>query len=305
MDFKFLKSIVSSLLDLGEPAATELLTSELAELSLQRATLSTAEECRAHRMFQQELLDTVHQSAFCRYAYAKPRGYPGDFVTQEMIWLSRTKGQKHRYAGDTEVGRVINSITMNMDNCAANEHRVYFLRRVIQESRGGRVASIGCGSCIELWDGSALQGREDWDFVLVDQDADALEGARRAIALPSSKARTVRDNVLRFILRAERCLGQRDLVYLFGLLDYFSEASARKIVERLWPVIAVDGELVVTNAHPSNPSRLWMEYVTDWYLEYKTADSLLGLAENLAHCTAEVVTDDVGVYQYLRLRRAA
>ena len=304
MNFDRLKSILSSLPELGEEATAGLLADELAELTHERATLSPAEEARARCLFQQQMLDKVHESHFCRYAYEKPRGYPGDFVTQEMIWLSRTNGRRFRYAGDTAFGKLINSITMNMENAAANEERVRFLRRLIQQCQGGRVASIGCGSSIELWEASTVAGRQDWDFVLVDQDAGALEAARRAVALPQSQVHHVHDNVLRLILRAEQRLGQRDLVYLFGLLDYFSVPSARKIVECLWPTIAVGGELVVTNAHPANPSRLWMEYVADWYMDYKTAPQLLGLAERLSDCQANIHTDSFGVYQYLRLRRA-
>ncbi|MBN1605762.1 MAG: class I SAM-dependent methyltransferase [Polyangiaceae bacterium] len=303
MNFTRLKRILSSVVELGEEPATSLLQNELAELSRERAALSAEQDLRARQAFRRELLQIVHESHFCRYAYRKPRGYPGDFVTQEMIWLSRTNGQSVRYAGDTRRGRLINSVTMNMENAAANEERVYFLRRLVEGSSGGRVASIGCGSCIELWDPSVLARRSDWRYVLVDQDSGALEAARRAVAPSDTAVRTVHENVLKFVLRAEQRLGPCDLVYLFGLLDYFSEANARKIVECLWPVIAPGGELVVTNAHPSNPTRLWMEYVADWFLDYKTESTLLGLADRLPDCQAQVRRDSFGVYQYLRLRR--
>jgi SAM-dependent methyltransferase len=303
MDFGRLKRILSSIVELDEQAATSLVQDELAELSRERSTLTDEQDRRACQAFRRELLETVHKSHFCRYAYRKPRGYPGDFVTQEMIWLSRTNGQRLRYAGDTQLGRLINSITMNMENATANEERVYFLRRLIGESSGGRVASIGCGSCIELWDASVLAGRDTWHYVLVDQDAGALEAARRTIALSDSMLRCVHENVLKFILRAEQRLGPCDLIYLFGLLDYFIEPNARRIVQCLWPLVAPGGELVVTNAHPSNPSRLWMEYGADWFLEYKTGPTLLGLVDALPDCQAEVICDRLGVYQYLRLRR--
>jgi extracellular factor (EF) 3-hydroxypalmitic acid methyl ester biosynthesis protein len=305
MPFDSLKEILVSLPELGEKLAALAVADELQALSEERATLSPDEERRWRDEFRTTLLDTVHQSHFCRYAYQKPRGYPGDYLTQEMIWLSRTHGQRLRYAGTTPSGRLINSITMNMHSAVANEERVHFVRHLILSSSGGRVASIGCGSCIELWDPLVLARRHDWDIVLLDQDAGALEAARKAIAPDGAVLHLLCENVLRFILSASDRLGQRDLVYLFGLLDYFGEASAHAIVERLWPTVALGGELVLTNAHPDNPSRLWMEYATDWYLEYKTAPTLLGLCEQLSGCEAQVVIDAVGVYQYLRLRRVS
>jgi len=46
-----------------------------------------------------------------------------------------------------------------------------------------------------------------------------------------------------------------------------------------------------------------MEYVADWFLDYKTEPVLWGLADKLPDCQAQVTRDSVGVYQYLRLRR--
>lgn len=303
MNFDNLKAILASLLELGEERATQLVMTELAEITRQRASLSPDEDEVARDAFRCDFLEKLHESRFCRYAYEQPRGYPGDFVTQEMIWLSRTNGQKHRYEGETPFGAMLNSITMNMHAAAANEERVLFLRRLTQESGAGRIASIGCGSCIELWETEAFTERSDLQFVLVDQDAGALDAARRAVSIPESRVRYVHDNVLRFILRSERTLRQFDLVYLFGLLDYFDASSARRIVKCLWPSVAAGGQLVVTNAHPANPSRLWMEYAIDWFLDYKTPEELLSLASQLSNCESKVTSDSVGVYQYLRMRR--
>jgi len=303
MRFGTLKELLLSLPDLGERLATPAVMAELETLALERETLSVREERVWRDTFRKELLETAHQSHFCRYAHQKPRGYAGDFLTHEMVWLARTHGQRLRYAGRSAAGRILNSITMNMHHAVANEERIHFLRHLILSSSGPRMASIGCGSCIELWDPLVLALRRDWNIVLADHDAGALDAARRSVSFRHATVQFVHEPVLRFVLRAEQQMGVRNLVYLFGVLDDFGEAGARRIIECLWPNIAVGGELVLTNAHPANPSRLWMEYATDWYLEYRTASTLLALGDRLPACETRIVGDSVGVYQHLRLRR--
>ena len=56
------------------------------------------------------------------------------------------------------------------------------------------------------------------------------------------------------------------------------------------------------NADPGNPTRLWMEYVGEWFMEYKTKDELLALTEKLANVAkVNIEQDPFGVYNYLEL----
>ena len=115
------------------------------------------------------------------------------------------------------------------------------------------------------------------------------------------------DNILKFILRNPRSgqLGQRDLIYSLGLLDYFSLQAAKRIIAALWPSVAPGGRLLVTNAHPMNPTRLWMEWGGGWFLDYKTEDEMRSLAtglEGMAAASYEI--DPFGVYQYVSIKKA-
>jgi len=286
----------------GEEPCYQALDSQLRALTAARQSLSAAEdECEAAR-FRGLLGPMIHESTFCRYVFEKPRGYAGDYITQEMVWLGRTRGGPHRYAGATERGCLINALTLDMDNCRANEERIYRLRALL-ESAGPRIMSVASGCGIEFWElpDSRLTNR---DILLLDKDADALAHARKQLATRTHWNVTYNvENVLKFALRdagADR--HSRDFVYAFGLMDYFPLPTGQQIVRGLWQYVAPAGSLVITNAHPQNPTRVWMEYAGQWFLNYKDESTVRALANGLVGVTEISYTlDSYGIYQYLRI----
>ena len=306
MNYTQLESALYSLPELAKQAdginCFESLHNIMAELSQTRQTLTPKADQEEMLRFRSRLLPIVHQSTFCKYVYDKPRGYAGDFLTQEMIWFGRTIKGKHLYDGASPIGELINAFTFDMANCKANEERVYRLQKYIQQS-GPRLMSIGCGSCIELWD--LQNGHEGGkQVVLVDQDEAALARAKEKLAKVDALDVTFQQaNVLKYILgKSHLQCGPRDLIYLFGLMDYFPLKSAKRLIQTLWPCVASNGLMVITNAHPSNSTRMWMEYVGDWFLDYKTEEMMYDLAKELPGISANLVLDDQGVYQFLELR---
>ncbi len=154
MDFQSFHDLILSLPDCaanhGETECLRLLEGALTQLTERRARLSEADDKREMGEFRELLLPHLLQSDFGNYVFSKPRGFPGDFVTQEMIWLGRTLGGEHRYLGTTPLGKLLSALTFDMPNCRANEERIRRLEKRVRNG-GKRLASIGCGSCIELW----------------------------------------------------------------------------------------------------------------------------------------------------------
>lgn len=279
------------------------LHSIMADLSRKRVTLDEQTDKTKIAEFRERLFPVVHQSTFCKYVYDKPRGYAGDYVTQEMIWLGRTQGGKYLYDGRSRLGELINAFTFDMANCIANEERIYRLREYIARS-GPRLMSIGCGSCIELG-GYQSDAEECLQVLLIDQDEAALSRAKMILSQTSGLQPIFKHtNVLKYILgKSHMECGPRDLIYLFGLMDYFPVNSAKRLVQVIWPCVASGGMLVLTNAHPANPTRMWMEYVGDWFLDYKTEEMMVSLADGLPNAASvDLVKDSEGVYQYLEIQ---
>lgn len=285
---------------LGEPRAFAGLRSLIAQVD--DARRQRPEQAREVDVaFSQVANPLIHESSVCRYVFDKPRGYAGDFRAMEMIWLGHTAPQHARYLGTTARGALVNAFTLDSENCRANVARVHRFRELLRSLPGGRVAALGAGSVIEVDEAYAF-GCAPLALHLFDQDEGALEAAAAKLEKWPCELALHRGNVVRTVLRARD--ERYDLMYSSGMFDYFELAAARRLVARLWKRVAAGGRLVITNAHPDNPTRTWMELVADWYLVYKTpaemrslADGLDGLADLSLEC------DDEGVYQYLTLRR--
>jgi SAM-dependent methyltransferase len=151
-----------------------------------------------------------------------------------------------------------------------------------------------------------VKARPDWEDWLLDQDEGALRRAKERMGRRDGQIAFHCESVLHFIVRQkrDRQLGERDLIYATGLLDYFTVSSSRKIVQALWPAVAPGGRLIVTNAHPGNPTRAWMEWAADWFLVYKDERAMRSLGEGLdGTASVSVQMDPFGVYQDLIVTR--
>jgi len=308
IDYSMLKELILAFPDIvkceGESRCFDLLEHHLHVLTEYRKSLSQDEDRREMEEFRRILLSTLHQSEFGKYVWDKPRGYAGDFVTQEMIWFGRTGGSEYRYRGTTEVGKLLTSLTLDTENCKANEERINRLRTILS-GNVNKIASIACGSCIELWQLADTIKENTCDIFLLDQDEGALNRAQERIGHPSGCSITFNnENILRFITRnnKQNVLSNQDIIYAFGLFDYFKKDTCVKIVKALWKSVAPNGMLLTTNAHPSNPTRLWMEYAGDWFLDYKDEQTMYDLTEGLSDIyDVRLSIDRFGVYQYLEI----
>jgi len=235
MEYKEFLELVLSLPEIassqGEKIASNLFDGALRQLTKKRAGLNVEDDKREMMEFRRLLLPPIKESGFCGYIYEKPRGYAGDFITQEMIWMGRTVAGDHRYLGSTPVGKILTAFTFDMANCLANEERILRLEKRVR-CGGNRIASIGCGSCIELWRQKQM---ESYDVLLLDKDTVALAQAKEKISPSIINVRFIEQNILKFSLQPGRevRLGDRDLVYAFGLFDYFDCVGASRIANGL------------------------------------------------------------------------
>jgi extracellular factor (EF) 3-hydroxypalmitic acid methyl ester biosynthesis protein len=309
----FIQWLRSSLLSLqarvdevGREAALAEAVAALEGLHSYQRCLPESSRSILREQFRQEVRPLFLEAEVTRYATARPRGYPGDFGAMERIWMGRTLPETHASLGHTPLGRLLNQVVLQLANCIANEERVYILaRRIGQLHPGAVVASIGSGSAIEI----AYACRQGLcpslsRVHLFDLDEGAHAAARKKLAEWGIEPVCHRGDAVKEILTyADEPF---DLAYSSGMFDYFQLPWARRLVARIWPRIASRGALVVTNAHPDNPTRTIMEWVCDWHLQYKTETDLLSLAEGLPDLASVRVTHDgPRVYQYLEMLREA
>jgi len=281
--------------NLSDRQSFKVTSDYISKLSQFRNSLDKTQELSFKKRFQEIILPIAHESHFCQYAFEKPRGYAGDFVMMDMIWGFFQKTYPHK---ETPLGEKISQLTFNMQNCKANVYRAYELAKWVKKPKFLKIASIGCGSAIEL---SILLKNNPLCFLnkkidLYDQDTHALSKAKQGFN--QTTITPIQGNVLKSILKLNT---DYDLIYLSGLLDYFDTHASQKMMKYLIQHLKPKGTLILINAHPLNPTRFWMEYVADWYLCYKEMMNFVSIIENQEPLLRgfQIHKDPFGVYQYL------
>jgi extracellular factor (EF) 3-hydroxypalmitic acid methyl ester biosynthesis protein len=295
--FEILPELVSKF---GEKSAFQIVNHTLFELDRQQAGCTHSEINELKNFFRELILPCTLQSDFCRYVYEKPRGYAGDFFAMELIWKGSVLGGQFRYSGTSEMGKLINAFAIDSANCRANVERVFRLSQEIANGHYLNIVSIGCGSSIELDLALTINPSLNFRIWLLDQDSDALQLSVEKLNRLNHRCdvTALRGNVLKSIYG----LGKQrfDLIYSTGMFDYFNLKTTQKIVTKLWESVSPAGKMLITNAHPQNPTRLFMEFGGDWYLEYKDMNQMMSFLsdrEDLAHVS--LVKDWNSVYQYI------
>jgi hypothetical protein len=249
-----------------------------------------------------------------RQAYAKPLGYPGDYVVMQHIYEGMA-------AGDTAFGKVTHALAVLIGQFVVR--RKDLVRQAIAAAVAAHagpgpcvVVSLGCGPAREVAEFLAREplASRPVRFILIDQDSAALHFAARQLAAaiaagPSDGAVRIELrhlSVLRLLrgLDSETLLPAADLVYSAGLLDYFSDRTCRTLTRRLYETIAPGGHLLLGNMRAGTDMTWPLELIADWSLGYRSAENILAWTEGLAGAEIALRTESTGYDYLLSLRKA-
>lgn len=259
-------------------AFTELLNDQIGELLDPPSALNL----QIGRTVQRELLPFVLHSQLGERLYRKPRGYGGDFSTLELIY-------KNEPAGQGPLGRLIDACLLETPAIAAMRNRRPRLAAEIRKSldeNGGRtlrVLSIACGPASELLDAyDGLGEKERLRSTLVDVDFQALLHVSERVnrrGLKDLVQMTVKNLVYLALGRTDLDMGEQDLVYSTGLIDYFNDSMVVRILDHIHSILRPGGRVLLGNFHPSNPSKALFDHVLEWSLVHRTGEDVNRLFE--------------------------
>jgi extracellular factor (EF) 3-hydroxypalmitic acid methyl ester biosynthesis protein len=292
-----------------------------------RALWSEASECldeitrnanhlvAAKHYTEVRLTCTLLDAPLWRQAYAKPRGYPGDYMVMNYIYDGKPVGD-HSYA------QLVHALAVKIGQFVVR--RKDFVRAEIEtliaavEPRAAlRVASLGCGPAREIVEVLAQDNRfaGSLAFSLIDQDEEALRCAGRGIADAVAKRRTGprviveprKVSVLRLLrdVSPADLFGQPDLIYSAGLFDYFSDRTCRMLTRRLYAALPPGGALLLGNMKAGTDMAWPLEFIADWSLTYRSAERVLSWAEGLDGADIQLRTEATGYDYMLRVRKPA
>jgi extracellular factor (EF) 3-hydroxypalmitic acid methyl ester biosynthesis protein len=261
-------------------------------------------------------------SPFHRRAHEKPLGYAGDYRMMELCFSEP--------AGDGLFGGFIDAVIKRSTLVRAVVEREAVMReavRTVVEREGDspiRVLAVAAGPAMELrrflTEVRAL--RRPVELILLDQDRSAHESAHRDLTrilleqhfgtLPVT-VRCLHFSV-RQLLRpqtpedervVQETLADLDLVYSAGLYDYLPDPVATALTNLLYGRLRAGGQLLVGNLVETPDSTWVLDYVLDWRLIYRTEETMLRLAKDLAPAPAalNVVPDKTGRCLFLAATR--
>jgi len=238
-------------------------------------------------------------------ARMKPRGYAGDFDLLTAIC-------EHATSTDP-LGRALDRYFLAQAAPEAVRARTEAIAMTLGELRrqrpgGLRVVSVGAGPAIDVqwaFESMPAADRRGHDVTLLDIDPAALDHARGRIEpLRAGDGVTcIRTNLARLpgARNVEELLPPADLLVCAGMFDYLEAGAATKMLKTFYQRLAPGGLLLVGNFAPTNPTRAFMEWIGNWYLIYRTATDMRGLAHAAAipEDCCDVVCEPTGIDLFL------
>ena len=246
-------------------------------------------------------------------ARTKPRGYAGDFemiakiverkscihplgTAFDHFFLSQAAPQAVRHRTDLAAGSIVRCLYEYGQKCGQT---------------GFHVASFGAGPSIDLerfLKLVPLGQRSAIRVTLLDIDPMAIDHSRARLQPYVASGQLVhhRENIFRMPERSRQqfAFPSAHFILCTGLFDYLSDVAAAQMLSCLYRHLAPDGTLMIGNFAPHNPTRTYMEWIGNWYLNYRDATSLLRLADvvGIESSQRQVVADPLGISLFLCVR---
>ncbi|MCK5161204.1 MAG: class I SAM-dependent methyltransferase, partial [Candidatus Aureabacteria bacterium] len=238
------------------------------------------EEHEIHkRYFQNQLHYSLLQSPFIKRLVEKPFGYSGDYIMISMIYDGA-------YDGDTLLGKLISKYTYNLDAGRIVRLRKEYIKKIIFEKLKNtdfidkriKILSVGCGPAREIEEIAKFDSNiPQCEISLLDFDERPLycveDRLSRQKIGENTKINFVNKSI-RSIVK-ERKKHRYDLIYSLGLMDYLSDNTCKVVLKSLFDALNPGGTLVVSQFGFGNATKLYMEFVGDWYLIYRFQDDMM------------------------------
>ncbi|MCP4601084.1 MAG: methyltransferase domain-containing protein [Proteobacteria bacterium] len=264
--------------------------------------------------FQGHFHPLLMASPFCHRMYFKPLGYPGDY---EMMRMIREEG----YEGPTLFSKLINKHALQNPLATANRERVSILADRIasfvdeRNKQEVRLLSVASGPALEIQ--KLVEERPEIaskiHITLLDQEAEALKYSQDSIYMKrimrnsSIRVELVHQNIGSFLKQLARGNGwieKYDMIYIFGLFDYFDKRMCTFCLNKVADLLEKNGKILISNySLDGHHHRTYLEYGFEWYMVYRNAKQMEQLGRSVsAPCAIHVDEDSTGVIKFLELQ---
>ncbi|MED5812267.1 class I SAM-dependent methyltransferase [Mycolicibacterium sp. 050232] len=212
-------------------------------------------------------------------SYTKPRGYAGDYLTLQMVYDDKPDGVRR-------LGPYIDEWFLGIPASRAVKNRRQLLRDIIIDTaqhcqgRPTAITSLACGPAREIFDTFAEAECPDIIATCLDIDDQALgyaQGIAHSLGV-TGRVAFVQANIVKVALGRQTLeLGDQDLVYSIGLIDYLADHHVVKLLDWIYHHLRPGGTAIVGNFDTANPDRAFMDHLLDWKLIHRSPQDLADL----------------------------
>jgi ubiquinone/menaquinone biosynthesis C-methylase UbiE len=241
-------------------------------------------------------------------SWRKPQKIAGDHYMIKQIYQNGSEEKR-------SIGEVVNFCFLEEPACKAVINRKSYIQKAIQKKieENGQdttfVTSIASGPAEEIFDVYNLLGKEQWGKLKTS----AIDIDKRACASADDKIyqnrlqnyfTTYAQDILKLNPLPDHFKNQ-DLVYSMGLIDYFKDRATIKIINRMYDMLKPGGEIIIGNFHISCESRVFLDYMLDWKLIYRTEEDMQRLFAKSQFSSNKVTIDfeEEGVNMLVRCKK--
>lgn len=200
-------------------------------------------------------------------AFLKEHGYAGDYEIIDRIYTEHKAENPQYRKWDT-------FFHQQPAPKAVRNRKAYFLEKFDSKhiKREIKVLNLASGSCRDVYELLETNPNASYSFDCVELDKNAISFAKNLLKDHLNKVSFINQNIFKFALNNEY-----DIIWSAGLFDYFDDLTFERILRSLIqsnPRAAI----IIGNFSDLNPTAPYMELIGEWFLNYRSEETLNQIA---------------------------
>jgi len=218
--------------------------------------------------FRELVGDFAYKGEIVKYAYEKPKGFPGDYKIIEIIYNNKQLSQGF--------GRYCDEYFLKSPYAVAVRYRKDKLKEILKDYilnsnlNEIKILNLACGSCREIRELlEILDTKKYIYFTLIDWDEEAL-GFSKDELLKFNKNNIVfnfvKEDILHLIKKDLTNFQKQDFIYSIGLIDYLPDKILKRLIYVIFQLLNEKGKIVLTH---KNREKTFPPLAPDWFCDWK------------------------------------
>ncbi len=231
----------------------------------------------------------AYKSTIVKHSYDKPRGYPGDYETLEVIYDKKIITKKKNIGYFFDLYFLKNPYAEAVRN-RKDMLKIDIYNYVNKKNNAIKILNLASGSCREIRElinkaGDNFINKEilfsclDWDIESLNFSENQLKNSPHNI-----KIEFIREDILNYIKNRDffEKKGQYDFIYSIGLADYLPDRVIKKLIKTSFDGLRSDGVFVLAHKDREKVfSHLPPEWFCDWVFIPRNQSETLALFESI------------------------